>query len=626
MNEHISKYIASGLSIIPIGSEKKPLIEWKRYQSEIAVEEIFELWNLPIACICGKISGGLVAIDFDDRGSCFKLWGDTVKEYNPELLKKLTYQRTPSGGWHVLYKTSKIIPNSKLANRPARPGELDKNGKLAKIIGLIENRGEGGYFLIAPSAGYILKSGDLLNIKTISEEESDLLQSISISFDQMPKEFITPREISQPINRIGLSPYDDYDNKNDPIFLLQSHGWKIICQKNNETLFCRPGKDRGISATWNHIPGRFFVFSTSTEFETGTIYKPSAVYAILEHNKDWPAAAKALYRDGYGSRVEKKEMIDYDLAPATQLVKMGDYKEEIYKYYNSPREAGCFLGLELFDKLLRFDRGYLNVFSGIPTHGKSEFLDFIIMLLSKMHNWNFVIFSPENYPLQIHFNKLAEKFHDQNMYSANRIVIDEAREYLDEHFEFIDATEDELSLETILSTTLSATKKHRVDCLIIDPWNEIELSRPPGISETDFIGVCLRKLRKFARKNNICIIIVAHPTKMARMKDNKGTATNKYMVPSLYDISNSSNWYNKTDNGLVVYRDFDKDVVEIHVKKVKFKNYGMIGQVNFNYDVLTGKYTELSEIEQPANAQQSEPIQPIQPIQQHLYLGNENNN
>jgi twinkle protein len=116
--------------------------------------------------------------------------------------------------------------------------------------------------------------------------------------------------------------------------------------------------------------------------------------------------------------------------------------------------------------------------------------------------------------------------------------------------------------------------------------------RPKDVSESDFTGICLRKLRKFARKNNLCIIIVAHPTKIYRIKDSK-----EYPIPTLYDISGSANWYNKTDNGMVVYRVFERDVIQIHVKKVKFKNYGELGMVEWKWNKETGLFTEITGFE-----------------------------
>ena len=53
MNDVIFKYLSSGLSIIPVGKDKRPLIEWTKYQSTIAELSNSDKWNMPIALVAG---------------------------------------------------------------------------------------------------------------------------------------------------------------------------------------------------------------------------------------------------------------------------------------------------------------------------------------------------------------------------------------------------------------------------------------------------------------------------------------------------------------------------------------------------------------------------------------------
>jgi KaiC/GvpD/RAD55 family RecA-like ATPase len=576
MNETIKKYLSAGISVIPVKTDKRPLGEWKQYQAVLAGAEA-ETWSMPIAVVCGGVSGGITAIDFDDKGSKFQEWGNRVKMVYPELPDRFYVQKTPSGGWHVVFRSSLKIENRKLACKKGEKG----------ITVLIETRGEGGYFLVAPSEGYVSKKGDITLLETITEEQAEALILIGESLNEYVKE--EPVAANIPMVKNGITPFDDYDSKNTPIDLLEKHGWKTVGNHGDKVIFCRPGKERSVSATWNHIPQRFYVFSTSTEFENQHIYKASAVYAILEHRGDYVAAAKQLYKDGYGSRLVQKQVVDYDTTPITTTVKMSSIRDRIYAFYEGNPDRGCKVGIPGFDKLVRFDRGYLNIVTGIPTHGKSEFLDFIVMQLAKIHDWRFVLFSPENYPLEIHFNKLAEKFHEKNMWQTDYDEKEDAIVFMDRHFDFINATEDDLTLDSILNAVLDVKSRGKLDGLVIDPWNELEQAmKPKDMNDSDFTGDCLRKLRKFARKNELCLFVVVHPTKMHKEKD----STN-YPVPTLYDCQGSSHWYNKADNGIVVYRNFEPDSTDVYVKKVKFRNYGELGMVSFNFDVKTGCYVEI---------------------------------
>jgi twinkle protein len=67
-------------------------------------------------------------------------------------------------------------------------------------------------------------------------------------------------------------------------------------------------------------------------------------------------------------------------------------------------------------------------------------------------------------------------------------------------------------------------------------------------------------------------------------------------VATLNDISGSGNFFNKTHNGISVFREKDinknpENLVEIHVQKVKFKFVGTLGSCKLEYDLRTGNYS-----------------------------------
>lgn len=159
--------------------------------------------------------------------------------------------------------------------------------------------------------------------------------------------------------------------------------------------------------------------------------------------------------------------------------------------------------------------------------------------------------------------------------------------WVDEHFTMIQPHEDNICLDAILSLAKRAIDKRKIDLLLIDPWNELENARKDGQSETDHIGESLMKCRRFARMHDIALWIVAHPYKP---KPNKEGG---YDVPGPYSISGSAHWANKADNCVTVFRQPDK--VTVYIQKVKFKMRGQIGSVDFFYDKVTGRYTELQQ-------------------------------
>ncbi len=246
-----------------------------------------------------------------------------------------------------------------------------------------------------------------------------------------------------------------------------------------------------------------------------------------------------------------------------------------------------------FDDLLTFVLGQLTTITGTPSSGKSEFLDDICELLAVKEGWKFGVFSPENYPISLHLSKLVEKivgkpFGKAGSEAPSRMTAEErdkAMGFIQEHFYFIRPKDENYSLENILRIGRKLILKYGINGMIIDPWNSIEHQVPPGIQETSFINQQLAKIYSFKQRYNIHFFLVAHPVKMNKVKN-----TGKYEVPTLYNISGSAHFYNRTDNGITVYRDFKEKHTRIYVQKVKFKHLGKIGDATLKYDYSCGRY------------------------------------
>ena len=262
-----------------------------------------------------------------------------------------------------------------------------------------------------------------------------------------------------------------------------------------------------------------------------------------------------------------------------------DFQDEIWDYYNNGLPKGYGIGMGEFDMFLRFQPGYLTTITGIPGHGKSEFLDFIICRLNISHDWKFALYSPENHPLQLHFSKLAEKIIGKSFEGKDRmspIDLTSTIDYLKDSFFFVNP-EDDFSLDSILLAVKSLVRKKGIKAFVIDAWNKLD--HKYTTNETQYISQQLDKITLFCEKNNVHCFLVAHPTKIQ-----KDTNTGKYLIPNLYNISGSANFYNKTANGITVYRDYDKFTTEVYIQKVKFKNWGEVGTVTLAWDKINGRY------------------------------------
>jgi hypothetical protein len=285
---------ASGLAAIPVKPDKRPTIEWRKYISDVPDEAELTKWFSGTAGIA-LVGGRVQCLDFDEKYSAgiFMRFVKRAEEVGLDLiLGELLRQKTPSGGYHLVWQCEgKRIRNVKLAEK-------------ANHECMIETRGEGGYFLIAPSAGYTLEQGDWSSIPLISEDDRDALLSLARSFDERPPVEAVKEDAPSPLGA-DISPCDDYDFRADIPALLRQHGWKPAGRSGK--YWTRPGKDKGISASWDVVPGRLWVFSTSTAFNPTHVYKPYAVYAVLECGGDFSKASAELRRQGFGGTSPKKK-------------------------------------------------------------------------------------------------------------------------------------------------------------------------------------------------------------------------------------------------------------------------------------------------------------------------------
>lgn len=272
----------------------------------------------------------------------------------------------------------------------------------------------------------------------------------------------------------------------------------------------------------------------------------------------------------------------------------GDLSDQLIDLYENGLEKGVSTGWDSLDAHYLVRPGCFSVVTGIPGSGKSNWLDAMMVNIAKRHGWRFAIFSPENQPLEDHMARIVEKFigapfREGLTQRMTREELEYATDWAKDHFQWILPEDDhEWTVDNILETARGLVRRHGIRGLVIDPWNELETQRGE-FSETEFIGICLKRARQFARRYGIHLWIVAHPAKMYRDKDGS------YPVPSLWDISGSAHWRNKSDSGVVIYRDLsnpESKQVEIHVQKQRFRQDGAMGMVSLSYGPLTGTYID----------------------------------
>lgn len=306
----------------------------------------------------------------------------------------------------------------------------------------------------------------------------------------------------------------------------------------------------------------------------------------------WPADCKDAndVLMSYGSSSVKTCINNAKPLPIKGIIKPSAVFNKLINNYRNGDDIGLSTGWSNVDRLYRVKTGQWTVVTGIPNHGKSEWLDALALNMIVNHRWKIGIFSPENTPVELHLKKFIRKFFNKPFGVGYNGTMSErdVQEFVDnmeDHLTFVATDEDTHNIDSLLETVEAIILREGINGMIIDPWNTIEHNKPDRVSETDYISSALSKITFLVRKYDIHVWIVAHPTKL--QKRNDGT----YHPPLPYDISGSAHWNNKCDNAITVYLDKDKQVW-IYVNKIRFRENGQPGKTGLFYNLTSGRYAE----------------------------------
>lgn len=283
--------------------------------------------------------------------------------------------------------------------------------------------------------------------------------------------------------------------------------------------------------------------------------------------------------------------------PVKGLFETSHYEGRVLDLYNRGEGRGSSTGLPAVDKYYTVAPGQFTIVTGIPSSGKSEFIDHLAVELATREGWRFAVASFEN-PPESHIVKLIEKrarvpFYDNHAGDGVngakvRIAAPDLREnmsWVSDHFFWIEHSDGAPStIDDILERAKVAVMRYGVRGVIIDPYNYID--KPGNMPETEFVSDLLTKVKQFAVGHDVHVWFIAHPTKLK--KDESG----RYPPPGGYEISGSAAWFAKADCGLTVHRGSNDCETEIHMWKVRFKWIGKVGSVLLAYDPVTGRYTD----------------------------------
>jgi len=288
------------------------------------------------------------------------------------------------------------------------------------------------------------------------------------------------------------------------------------------------------------------------------------------------------------------------------------FVDEVIALHRVGMKRGDSTGWRDIDEIWSVAPKQLTVVTGIPNHGKSAVMDALAVNLlndsSATKPWKFLFISPEQEPHELHIAELLERYIGKRFRDGPgaRMTEQDIEQAIAARFgamiEFASFEDNDSFADMLLTARAFATKaaaeKFQAG-IVLDPWNRLEHRVPIGMNETSYISEALSLLGSMPRDTGAHMFVVAHPTKL--MADRQ---TGIRPIPSAYDIAGSAHWYNKADNILCVWRDTNPEIAgtypsritRIYVQKVRWRHIGRIGMAELEFDLVTGRYSDLAGV------------------------------
>ena len=277
----------------------------------------------------------------------------------------------------------------------------------------------------------------------------------------------------------------------------------------------------------------------------------------------------------YGKSALRHVIDNVRPVPLEGVSTLRDIEDELKDFVKNGFKPGFQIGLKNFDNIFSTYTGQFITVTGVPSSGKSDFVDQMVVGYNQLYGWKTAYASPENQPVYLHAHKLIRK-HWQDMPSVSDMGGDkwnQVTEHVNDNYFFIDM--DKYNLEAVLRKGAELVKRKGIKCLVIDPFNKVRDVNAKSDDVNRYTMDYLQKIETFCKKYDVLTFIVAHPTKMYKGQDGK------MEEPTMYNIKGGGEWYDASYHGLLVHRDYEAKTTKVKVLKVKFQNLGENGAEAF---------------------------------------------
>lgn len=299
------RLIEDGFSLMPVKSDKVPMIKWTELNKIPLTGDEFKKHYLSAGGI-GIVTGYdyLEVIDVDLKvfstaqekkqtwSDLLELWRENIYDFD----KKFVVYKTKNEGFHIIYKSKRIKGNTKIAKAEGHKEAL------------IESRGSKGYIFIYD--GQSINEKTYSDVQFISDEDHKMLWECCLFFNHVDEvEVIKPKKTDvKNYDSKGLTCWDDYNLKTS-IFDVIGDEFKVVKHIKDRYIIKRHGAKSAHSGYVYNNSGCMYLFTTGTNYPAEKLITPFAAYTYKNFNGDFSESSKDIYKQGFGDRQSPKTVV-----------------------------------------------------------------------------------------------------------------------------------------------------------------------------------------------------------------------------------------------------------------------------------------------------------------------------
>ena len=313
----------------------------------------------------------------------------------------------------------------------------------------------------------------------------------------------------------------------------------------------------------------------------------------------------------------KLQIVDFDDvlkrdddAKECKEVYVNDVRDKLDAFFQDGYELGQPSYIDKLNGIFSWRKGFLYCFSGYPQSGKSEFINYAMLLRSKHYDDKVVMYSPETNTYELITN-LARAYIGKNVNPEFDNVCTEEEynrglDFIQDHFVFLENQEELPSVAGLLNTFERLSGKG-FDCFVIDPMNWLVESNVGETNLYNFLKVSLTNLKMFAKNYEKIVAYIEHPRTPTSVKG-------KILKCNSFSLNGGVMHFNKVDCMALLHRmtkedledklskgdllarqldNLDNNINFVEFETVKMKSQrlnGKLGSQLLEYDFITGRF------------------------------------